>query len=105
MDMKTLIYSYMLMGASYEEAKELSLRELCIKKKLSLKKVHIPTPKKKNNKSKKWGITCTDHLGNVYSSLTEMVRHYGIDLYEYEKRRSMRWSVEKALTTPHNQAT
>ena len=43
---------------------------------------------------------CTDHLGNTYNSIEEMVRFYRIDYSAYKKRRANGWSKERALTTP-----
>ncbi len=44
---------------------------------------------------------CTDHKGNVFHSLPEMCRFYGIeDPKKYRNRLKLGWSQEKALTTP-----
>lgn len=42
----------------------------------------------------------TDHNGNVFNSIEEMSRHYGIDGSLYRHRRKKGWSLEAALTTP-----
>lgn len=38
-----------------------------------------------------------DHLGNVYNTVTEMCKHYGISLTLYMKRRERGKSIEEAL--------
>lgn len=43
----------------------------------------------------------TDHLGNNYRSVKEMVDHYGINISTYNHRvKDFGWPLEKALTTP-----
>lgn len=44
--------------------------------------------------------SCKDHLGNVYSSMSEMCRHYGIKLATYSRRIKDGYSQEDALTIP-----
>ncbi len=46
------------------------------------------------------GVTCHDHLGEKYYSVTSMCDRWGIDRKVYEYRISHGWSQEKALTTP-----
>lgn len=41
-----------------------------------------------------------DHLGNEYKSVSEMCRHYGINLNSYKNRIESGMSLEKSLTTP-----
>lgn len=41
-----------------------------------------------------------DHLGNEYKSISEMCRHYGINLNSYKNRIESGMSLEKSLTTP-----
>lgn len=41
-----------------------------------------------------------DHLGNIYSSMAEMLKHYNISKSVYEIRKKKKWSLEKILTTP-----
>lgn len=42
----------------------------------------------------------TDHLGNEYSSVTEMCLRYSIPQSTYYRRKGKKWSLEKILTTP-----
>lgn len=46
------------------------------------------------------GIICVDHLGNEYSSITDMLLHYKISSSCYYKRLAKGYSLEKILTTP-----
>lgn len=41
-----------------------------------------------------------DHLGNKFSSVEEMIKHWGISRRAYNKRRDKGWSLERILTTP-----
>lgn len=45
-------------------------------------------------------MRCTDHLGNVYKTKTEMCHAWGISLSTYMSRISLGYSVKEALTTP-----
>lgn len=45
-------------------------------------------------------VKCTDHLGNTYSSMTEMCNAYNIQLDTFMKRISRGSSLEQALTKP-----
>ena len=55
------------------------------------------TQKHKINHKKIW----TDHLGNTYTSLSEMCKHYNIPQKTVMGRiHNCKWSIEKALTTP-----
>ena len=49
----------------------------------------------KNRKSRK----VKDHLGNKFNSTKEMLSHWGIHRYDYNKRLSEGWTQEEALTT------
>lgn len=42
--------------------------------------------------------TCTDHMGNVYASQTEMTLAWGTDPRTYLSRRRRGWSLKMALT-------
>ena len=44
----------------------------------------------------------TDHLGNVYASVSEMCRCYDIPGSTYNNRLRYGWTVEQALTTPRD---
>ena len=46
------------------------------------------------------GKKCFDHLGNIYKSVSEMCKHYGLSVYVYEFRIRNGWSLEATLTTP-----
>jgi hypothetical protein len=50
------------------------------------------------------GKTCKDHLGNTYSSISDMCRAYGIQKYTFDYRFGRRgMTVEQALTkSVHN---
>ena len=41
-----------------------------------------------------------DHLGNTYSSIGSMCRHYNITRKAYNNRIIRGWSIEDTLTTP-----
>lgn len=41
---------------------------------------------------------CTDHLGNKYKSISDMVRAYGIPRQTYTSRINHGWTLEQALT-------
>lgn len=41
-----------------------------------------------------------DHLGNKYSSITEMAKAYGLNYSTVNNRLNYGWSIEKVLTTP-----
>lgn len=41
-----------------------------------------------------------DHLGNEFSSMKQMCRHYGVSYSLYANRIRLGWTVERALTTP-----
>lgn len=43
---------------------------------------------------------CSDHLGNAYESVVEMLVYYGISQSVYYRRLSRGWSLERTLTTP-----
>lgn len=45
-------------------------------------------------------VPSKDHLGNTYSSISEMCKHWGIRGALFSYRLSKGWSVEKSLTTP-----
>lgn len=46
---------------------------------------------------------CEDHLGNKYSSITEMCEHYGISTETFTSRiKIYHWTIEQALTYPAN---
>lgn len=45
-------------------------------------------------------MVVTDHLGNVYSSKTEMCKKYGIELNTYSWRIASGWNLKDALTKP-----
>jgi hypothetical protein len=40
----------------------------------------------------------SDHLGNRYRDVEDMLRHWGISLNVYRKRKEKGWSLEEALT-------
>lgn len=42
----------------------------------------------------------TDHLGNQFKSVSEMVKYYGIPRPTYISRLKLGWSLEEALTVP-----
>ena len=48
----------------------------------------------------KKGIACKDHLGNEFSSIGDMLDHYGITRTVYGYRKKLGWTLEKILTTP-----
>lgn len=48
----------------------------------------------------KKGISCKDHLGNEFSSIGDMLDHYGITRTVYGYRKKLGWTLEKILTTP-----
>ena len=43
---------------------------------------------------------CTDHLGNVFPSILDKCKHYGISAVGYRRRIKSGWSEEDALTIP-----
>lgn len=43
---------------------------------------------------------CRDHLGHEYRSIREMTRAWKVTDFQYYKRLSRGWSLEKALTVP-----
>lgn len=45
-------------------------------------------------------LNCKDHLGNTFSSLTEMSKHYGQDMHVVSRRLKQKWSLKDALETP-----
>lgn len=45
---------------------------------------------------------CKDHLGNEFSSMTQMAKHWGISNQLLSGRLSKGWDLEKALTTPNH---
>lgn len=42
----------------------------------------------------------TDHLGNVFPSVSAMCRHHNVKLTRYKERRKLGWDIERALTEP-----
>ena len=46
------------------------------------------------------GVSCIDHLGNIYKSCEAMCKQYGIDAKTYKSRREDGMSTEAALLTP-----
>lgn len=42
----------------------------------------------------------SDHLGNRYRILEDMLNYWGISFKAYKKRKERGWSLEKILTTP-----
>lgn len=48
----------------------------------------------------KKGIPCKDHLGNNFSSIGDMIKHYGITRTVYGYRKKLGWSLKDILTTP-----
>ena len=44
------------------------------------------------------GVTCSDHLGNTFSSKSEMLEHWGITKSTFDSRIRRSWSLEEALT-------
>ena len=60
----------------------------------------LTTPVIKTPKNAK---TVRDHLGNEFSSVSEMCRFHNIKLTRYKERVKVGWDVEKALTTPAKQ--
>lgn len=55
-------------------------------------------PPRKSSSSCKVGIT--DHHGIAYNSKTEMCKHYGISVNQYNGRLSNGWTQKDALETP-----
>lgn len=45
--------------------------------------------------------SATDHLGNSYSSKSDMCRHWNIELSIFEGRIASNWTLEEALTLPY----
>ena len=43
---------------------------------------------------------CRDHLGHEFRSIREMTRAWKVTDFQYYKRLSRGWSLEKALTVP-----
>lgn len=102
MEVNQSIREYILMGHSYEEAKELSAYEIALKEQLKNQKINMrERPIKMARVIHKQGIsiTCKDHLGNVFPSLKAMTKHYGVSVYTYQSRLRKGWSKERALTT------
>lgn len=70
----------------------------------SLMLIQIPVISKRDQRealklpSTRWQTN--DHLGNVYSSRTQMLAYYGISENCYSYRKSKGWSLERILTTP-----
>lgn len=48
----------------------------------------------------KKGVSCKDHLGNEFSSIGDMIKHYGITRTVYGYRKKLKWTLEEILTTP-----
>ena len=42
----------------------------------------------------------TDHLGNVFPSITDMCNFYAIPYHLYTRRKHLGWSLERSLITP-----
>lgn len=102
MEVNQSIREYMLMGHSYEEAKELSNHEIALKAQLKNQKINMrERPIKMVRVIHKSGIaiSCKGHLGNVFPSLKAMTKHYGVPVYTYQNRLQKGWSKERALTT------
>lgn len=51
-------------------------------------------------KTNPYGVRCMDHKGNVYASINEMCRAYGIDRHVLKNRLSAGMPLEEALETP-----
>ncbi len=45
---------------------------------------------------------CVDHLGNPFHSIIDMCKTYGISYNRYNRRISIGWTKEEALTIPRN---
>jgi hypothetical protein len=45
-------------------------------------------------------VKATDHLGNEFSSVMAMCKHYGVRRQLYYKRMLLGWTQKMALTTP-----
>ena len=46
------------------------------------------------------GKECYDHLGNKFTSISDMCRHYNISFTNFKGRIENGWALERALTTP-----
>ena len=86
--MKELISAYGITNNTYY-----SRRALGWSREEALTGVHNAIRKKRDR-------VITDHLGNKYNTLKEMCNAWGIELYNYERRRRKGWSMEEILTTP-----
>lgn len=51
-------------------------------------------------KKKDMKTECKDHLGNMYSSITDMCRFYKITRSTYKNRIKLGWSLKDTLTIP-----
>ena len=86
--MKELISAYGIPYSTYY-----ARRALGWNKEEALTGVHNAIRKKRDR-------VIEDHLGNRYGTLQEMCNAWGIELYNYERRRRKGWTMEEILTTP-----
>ena len=87
-----------------------NLRTLCNALNIDLDKLRNYRQKHPNesleqqiNSVRELDRTVTDHLGNIYSSKSEMCRYYNITSSAFSHRMLNNWSLEKTLTTPISQ--
>lgn len=70
------------------------------RKRKTKKKVTNPFKHMKVSDKVKLMKSVTDHLGNRYESLDNMLSHYKITKRSYQARLKNNWTLEEILTTP-----